>query len=308
VRYVFLLLVFSVLFYLLGCNRRINSPEEINSIDSVDVDIPVFGTDSTLDIVTWNIQNFPKLGQETVTEVAAIMKTLNADVYGIEEIEDTTSFRQLLNLLPAYGGTYSLDIYFDGSYQKTGVIYKKNVVTISDKRMLFTNDSYSFPRPPLQVYIASQSNLRSFDFTFIVLHLKASGGEDNEARRRSACEKLKNYLDIEIAGSADKDYIAVGDWNDELDDPTADNVFLAFLNDPIDYTFLTAPFASDPNNNATYIGGTKSVIDQILISAGARQQYDTGSTRVIKVDQYLASYVYEVSDHRPVGANFPVFK
>ncbi len=307
-RYVFFVLFLIVLLSSWGCNRRINSPEENNPGDSVPVNVPAFGTDSTLDLVTWNIQNFPKLGQETVDEVVAIIKTLDADVYGIEEIEDTISFRQVLDLLPAYGGTYSLDIYFDGSYQKTGVIYKKNVVSILDKKMIFTNDSYSFPRPPLQVYIESQANMKSFDFTLIVLHLKAYEGAENEARRRSACEKLKNYLDIEITNSSDKDYMVVGDWNDELDDPTTDNVFLAFLNDQVNYTFLTAILASDPLNNATYIGSQKSVIDQILISAGARQQYDNGTTQVIKLDQYISSYVYEVSDHRPVGAHFPVFK
>ncbi|UCF65447.1 MAG: hypothetical protein JSW33_06350, partial [bacterium] len=148
----------------------------------------------------------------------------------------------------------------------------------------------------------------SFDFTLIVLHLKALGGSENEARRRSACEKLKNYLDAEIAGATDMDYIVIGDWNDELNDPISQNVFQVFLNNPQNYTFLTKELANDPVNNATYIGGYQSVIDHILISEDVKQEYANGQTEVLKLDLYFSAYVYEVSDHRPVGANFMIFQ
>ncbi|MBN2365449.1 MAG: endonuclease/exonuclease/phosphatase family protein [Calditrichaeota bacterium] len=293
--------------FLLSCNKRITSTEDGRIPDSLRIDVPEFGAEETLDIVSWNIQNFPKLGTETISDVVEIIIDLNADIFGMQEIEDTISFREVLNRLPDYSGIYSLDIYSDGSYQKTGVIYKQNIISISDVKLIFTGDSYRFPRPPLQIYMSASSNLKTFDFTLIVLHLKALGGEQNEDRRRKACEKLKYYLDTEIVGSSDKDYIVVGDWNDELDDPPEDNVFQVFINDSQDYTFLSSILLENPFENATYIGNTRSIIDHILISADARQEYGNGTTAVIKLDQYFSSYVYEVSDHRPVGARFQVF-
>ncbi len=290
-----------------SCNQRINEPENQVLPDSLRIKIPVFGLNSSLEIVTWNIQNFPKLGEQTVSDVAEIIKDLDADIYGMQEIQDTLSFRRLLSLVPQYDGLYSSDIYNGGDYQKTAVVYRKNLVRLSAVEALFTGDTYSFPRPPLKVYVEAGSLSQPFDFTLIVLHLKASGGEENEARRRSACEKLKLYLDQEIASQTDKDFMVIGDWNDELTDPLADNVFQVFLNDSQNYGFLTEAFARDPSNYATYVAGFTSVIDHILISADMRQEYTNGIIQVIKADLFFSSYIYEVSDHRPVAVRFPVF-
>jgi len=226
----------------------------------------------------------------------------------MQEIADTNAFRELINSLNDYDGIYSDDVYSSGEYQKTAILYKKSLITLSQKASLFTDDSYSFPRPPLQAYITASSNQKTFDFTLIVVHLKASGGSENEARRRSACQKLKNYLDSKIAAGGDKDYIVAGDWNDILTDPPSENVFQVFLSDTLHYRFLTRELATDPLNNATYIGSSyRSVIDHILITSDVFPEYDAGTTEVIKVDRFFNKYVYEVSDHRPVGALFPVF-
>lgn len=291
-----------------GCNKRVNNGNDVTLPDSVRIEIPEFGTDYSLDLVSWNIEWFPKLSSTTVRDVAEIIKDLDADIYALQEIADTNAFRDLINSLGDYDGVYSGDVYSSGEYQKTAILYKKNLITLSGVTALFTNDSYSFPRPPLQAYVTAHSNQKTFDFTLIVVHLKASGGAENEARRRSACQKLKNYLDGKIAAGGDKDYIVAGDWNDVLTDPSPENVFQVFLNDTVHYRFLTRKLASDPLNNATYIGGTyRSIIDHILITSDVFPEYDNGTTEVIKVDRFFNKYVSEVSDHRPVGALFPVF-
>jgi exonuclease III len=301
-------ILFLVLLLILdGCNKRVNSPVDDTIPDSLRIDLPRFGSDVSFEAISWNIQNFPRLGDQTVQDVAEIVQDLDADIFGMEEIEDTSSFRNLLSMLPEYDGIYSDDIYSGGEYQKTAIIFKNEMISVSNKTMLFSDDSYSFPRPPLQVYVRAFHNQKYFDFTLIVLHLKASGGEENEARRRSACVKLKNYLDVEIANSSDKDYMVMGDWNDELNDPTADNVFQVFLNDPLNYTFLTQSLLNDPVANATYIGSFTSIIDQILISEDLQAEYLNGYLQVIKVDQVFSAYTYEVSDHRPVAVKFFVF-
>jgi exonuclease III len=307
-RIILFLLIFLLYSLFNGCNQRVNNPEETVVPDSQRINIPAFGTDSSLEVVSWNIENYPKLNEQTVFNVAEIIKDLDADIYGMQEIADTVSFQQLLGLLPNYAGTFSSDVYSSGSYQKTAVLYKKDIVQISDMKMLFTEDGYSFPRPPLQIYVTASLNQKVFDFTLITLHLKAFGGSENEARRRSACEKLKNYLDVEIANGLDKDFMVIGDWNDNLKDPLSQNVFQVFLNDSLNYTFLTSGLADDPVNNATYIGGYQSVIDHILISQDVIPDYANGKTEVLKIDLFFSAYLNEVSDHRPVAALFRVLQ
>jgi exonuclease III len=306
-KYYFGVFTLIIIVMFLGCNKRINTIDDNEISDPNRINIPPFGSDSSLELLTWNVENFPLVENKTVVNVSEIILDLDVDLIGFQEIADTNSFRELLNLIPSYEGIYSQDIYGGGDYQKTAIIYKKDVIQISQVKMLFSDDSYSFPRPPLQANIRAVRDQKIFDFTMIVLHLKAFGGIENEARRRSACQRLKNYLDIEILNSPDKDYIVVGDWNDELDDPVNENVFQIFLNDSLNYSFLTYELAKNPTSNATYIGNFKSVIDHMLISKDMQIEYDTGVTEVLKIDAFFAPYTNEVSDHRPVGAKFPVF-
>ena len=299
--------IFIIFTILTGCNKRTTNGVTITLPDSSRIQLAKFGSENTLEIVSWNIENFPKAGNQTVRDVVEIIRDLDIDIITMQEIGDTSSFRILLDSLDNYNGTYSTDTYGNW-YQKTAIVYKKDLVHISNKEMLFTNDSYFFPRPPLKVYVTAQIDNKTFDFTLIVLHLKASGGSENEARRRSAIQKLKNYLDTEISSATDKDFIVTGDWNDVLTDPPGSNVFTPFLQDSMDYQFLTAQIAQDPVNNATYIKPPYiSVIDQILISVDVLPEYDTGFTQVIKIDNSFSAYINEVSDHRPVAAVFPVF-
>ncbi len=289
-----------------GCNKRITNPPDTPPADSSRIQVPVIGTDSNLEYVSWNMENFPKLNDQTIEAAKEIMLDLNADLYAVEEIADTTGFRKLVDGLKDYNCTYSTDTY-GSSYQKTGVIYRKGMITISDKKMLFENDYSAFPRPPMQLYITATHNGKSFTFTLIVLHLKAMSGQENEARRRAACEKLKNYLDEQLQTNPDKQFIVSGDWNDILTDPASDNVFQVFLNDSLNYHFLTRNIAQNPNANATYIGSFRSVIDHILVTSAVLPEYQPNSTEVLKLDEFFNGYENEVSDHRPVAAFFPVF-
>ena len=77
-----------------------------------------------------------------------------------------------------------------------------------------------------------------FDFHIIIFHLKAGSDEDSRLRREAAIVMLKDYLDTNVPISGDPDWIVLGDWNDELDDPVSENVFTPFLDDSANYTFL----------------------------------------------------------------------
>jgi hypothetical protein len=44
-----------------------------------------FGTDSTLEVVTWNVENFPLNGNTTRDSVALIITSLDADIYACKK-------------------------------------------------------------------------------------------------------------------------------------------------------------------------------------------------------------------------------
>ena len=52
-----------------------------NIVSTQNLDDLYFGTDSTFDVVSWNIEWFPKNGSITANYVETILTNLNADVY-----------------------------------------------------------------------------------------------------------------------------------------------------------------------------------------------------------------------------------
>ena len=60
--------------------------------------IPNFGSDSTLSIITWNVEWFPK-NIYTINSMAEIIVELNVDIFGFQEITSSPDFNQLINII-----------------------------------------------------------------------------------------------------------------------------------------------------------------------------------------------------------------
>lgn len=290
---------------LISCNKQVSDAVE----DLPKINIPKYGEDNTLEIASWNIEQFPKHGQ-TVSDVKNIILDLDIDLYAVEEINDVASFRNLLDSLNATtgGDFYGGRLNEQSSNLKTGIIFKKTIVEVIDSTYLFVNDNDFAGRPPYALYLRANRNNQVFDFTLIVVHLKAFDDSASQARRRSAIEKLETYIQTRLQETgSDPDYIIAGDWNDLLDDPAQDNVFLPFLNDTANYRFLTEPFAGS-NTEYTYIAGSfRSLIDHIMITTSVENAYPGITAKILKVDETFTLYLSEVSDHRPVASKIPVF-
>ena len=56
-----------------------------------------FGTDETFEVMTWNIEWFPKNDQITVDYVTQIIQALDIDLLAIQEVDNTAMFDQMLN-------------------------------------------------------------------------------------------------------------------------------------------------------------------------------------------------------------------
>jgi len=56
------------------------------SLQSQDLDELYFGTDETFEVMTWNIEWFPKNNQITVDYVTQIIQELDVDILAIQEL------------------------------------------------------------------------------------------------------------------------------------------------------------------------------------------------------------------------------
>ncbi|MEN8223258.1 MAG: endonuclease/exonuclease/phosphatase family protein [Acidobacteriota bacterium] len=292
-----------VLFFLIlihGCKTN----AEVEDIDDPVHSLEKVGKDDTLELVTWNMHNFPDNGSKSIDSYKLIIENLDVDLYAVQEIADTWSFDNLMVSLAEYDGVYSDDTY-GTSYQKTGIIYKKDMITVLSRDQIYEERDYEFPRPPFVLKLRVSRNGYSNEFYLIVVHLKAYQGEEELDRRRGAVRLLKEFMDSEILSNEEKDYIIAGDWNDELIDPESENCFTLLMNDPDSYKFLTLEIAEDPVYSSYPSWG--SLIDHILISGALFDEYNGGSTTTLLIDNRISGYFDNVSDHRPVISFFPVF-
>ncbi len=296
---IFLLLI-SLLLLSSGCK----TPAEIDNEDEITHSLEKVGVEDSFELVTWNMHNFPDNGNKSVESYKLIIENLDVDLYAVQEIADTWFFDNLINDLSEYDGLYSDDTY-GTSYQKTGIIYRKNMITVLSKDQIYEERAYEFPRPPLIVKLRLVKGEFSNEFYLIVIHLKAFQGAEELDRRRGAVRLLKEYMDSRIKVDDEKDYIIAGDWNDELTDGLSENCFTLLLNDPESYKFLTLEIADDPIYSSYPSWG--SLIDHILISRSLFDDYTGGTTTTLLIDSRISDYFENISDHLPVISFFPVF-
>jgi endonuclease/exonuclease/phosphatase family metal-dependent hydrolase len=266
-----------------------------------------FGTDSTFEVVSWNIEWFPKNGQVTADSVKTILQSLAADVYALQEIDDTTLLKQVVSTIPGYACHFKSSYYGGLAY-----VYNTNTVQVNAKYEIYTSQPYwnAFPRSPQVLELTFNNE----DYVIIDNHLKCCGDgvldlndtSDEENRRLRAVNLLKTYIDSIF--SNDK-VIVVGDWNDILTDPAPNNVFNSFLNDS-DYLFVDFPIALGSSANFSF-PTWPSHLDHILISDELFADFSKPNSELscIRIDDYMSSwsaYDYNISDHRPVGLKLEV--
>lgn len=264
------------------------------------------GTEDTFEIATWNVEWFPKHGQSTIDTLAMLIEDLEIDLLALQEISDTSAFRDLLSQLPGWDGFFSPDITSPSSYQKTAIIYRTDQVSVLSWEPLFWNESYAFPRPPIRVTIQANLPTGVFNFYLIVMHLKAFDDSEGRARRFAAMEMLKEYLDVIVPFLPDHDWMVVGDYNDEADDPQNTNIFWDFFQDSANYKLLTEPLVGDPYW-ASY-PSYNSLIDHMMVTTDCLDEYgNSGLIQTLRIDDEYSNYSYRISDHRPVMAMYTDF-
>lgn len=263
-----------------------------------------FGTDDTLEIVTWNIEQFPKNGSITINYVSDIIEALDADIIAIQEVDDQSTFNAMVGDLTEYNG-YLESTWFAG----LAYIYKSDTVEINSLYEIFTDSQYwnYFPRSPMVMDL----NYQGERYIVINNHLKCCGDgildipndSDEETRRYYANAFLREYVNIYFEN---ENVIILGDLNDNLLDASANNVFQPFLNDNDNYLFVDYDIASGNASDWSF-PSWPSHLDHIIITNELFDDFTNSASEIqtIKLEDYIAggwpAYDQNISDHRPVA-------
>lgn len=266
------------------------------------------GTDSTLEVATWNIENFPKAGATTIERVRQVVEALAVDIIAVQEISTDAgggpAFDAVVAALDGWGGARATS----DSYQNLGFIYRETGgLQVTATYEIFAAGDYSreFPRAPFVL----EATWNGASVLVVCNHLKAGGNGvlapddawDEETRRRDACLLLEEFVEIQFP--AHRVFI-VGDLNDELTDLPPNNVFQNFLDDPAGWRFADLAIAQGPSDGWSY-PGWPSHLDHVLITSElfAALESPGAVTVVAPLAAALGSFSKfdtEVSDHLPV--------
>ena len=287
------IIILCLLMFIFSCAKNITIDDD-SSLG--------FGADETLDIITWNIENFPKQDNITINYLVELIDSLDVDIIALQEIKSEPDFNNLVDKLDGWEGYRANSAYYniDLAY-----LYKSNLIIKNINEIEELND-YNLARIPLllEVYFGGQS------VYIINNHYKCCGNgtieniySDEEYRRQQACFLTKNYIDSNLD---DQNVILLGDFNDELMDPDSLNVFDIFIKDDENYQFVDMGIAFGSSTNWSY-PGFPSHLDHILITNELFDEFDNtlSTVQIIHVEDYFEGgwneYVNFISDHRPVG-------
>ena len=277
--------------------------------------VPPHGTDSTLDIASWNIEWFgdrahdpsnDRLQRENARDV--ILGT-DADIWGVAEIVDVSEWKRLKESLPEYDGFIASEgpVSSRGSFyrpreQKVGVLFKRSVARLLDAKVILTQNDNDFAgRPPLQVRLRVTVGGQSGELVLIVLHMKATPDEGSWMRRARAATALKRYVDDNWSTAR---VLVVGDWNDDVDRSLTrgkPSPYALFSADAAHYRFLTAPLSA---RGISSTASHQEMIDHHLASRALAQMEVANSAEVYRVDQFVQNFRRTTSDHFPVISHF----
>ena len=261
--------------------------------------LPDLNLEDGIEVVTWNIEQFPKLGQRTIDSVANIITSLNADIYCLQEISNLSMFLVLVEILDGYSYVAS-----DATeYLNLVVLYKEDQFVVRNQSNLFTDYMYEFAyRPPLRLEMTFLGQ-NAIDFTLINMHLKCCDSGNGFDRRKASSVILYDYLNLSVEAGV-INHIVVGDWNDGLSDMYSENSFNIFLDDTDNYKYVNYDYANSGYNTAVSYPSYPSFIDHIMISKDLFEEADNGDIQTMRLGDYISGYDQIISDHRPVVWRF----
>ncbi len=285
---------------------------------------------TTLDVVSWNIEwfGYPSSGPANddlqEANVKKVMRYLNADLYGLVEVVDTTRFRRLVDSLGNTEYGYFISPFCSNnttgtgngwlSGQKLGFIYRKSIFSNIRTRGLMRTSSSAYTnwasgRFPYMFTATATINSVSKDINFIVIHGKAGSTSTDFDRRKAGAQELKDTLDAQFSNTLN---ILIGDYNDALHTTISSGSgtqssyqpIVADSTDADHYKSITLPLGVAGQSSMINF---PNVIDNHVISNELTPFYVLNSAKVrTDVTNAVSDYVtaHNTSDHYPVFSQY----
>lgn len=305
----------SIIILLSGCN--VDNGTNSND-DPVLSEITPIGALDMIEIVTWNIEQFPKTSL-TDDYIIQIINGLEADVYLVQEIQNGDTLAIVMDELD----NYDYFLLTNSTGLKLGIIYNNNFIKLKSTTAILADSAYYFAsRPPLLAKIEWKQSGVVKELSLINVHYKCcgtgtiefeqneDGSWDEEYRRLRTSQLLHDYI---ITNLSDENVIVAGDWNDAIQEPEETNVFQVFIDDSTNFKFADMDIANGKQDNWSWQGWSSSYpaihFDHILINKNMFDEYQNDSdVSTIKLEKYFengsSEYDNYVSDHRPVFIKF----
>ncbi len=258
----------------------------------------------TVTLATFNIawlgdgeNDREKRSESDYERIAIIIKEMNADVIGLQEIENEKALRKVMKYL----NDYQCFVGITARGQNVALLYKNDVKVTNVNEYMPVAIQKGRNRPGLVAHCKKGN----FDWAMMVVHLKSTSRYDStddlrqqsrETRRLQATVMTK-WIDS-VSQTDEKDIVIVGDFNDfplRKKEPT----LTALLeNQSIDFLTKERKSCKDEKMYA---------IDHIVVSKSARKRFITGSDGMVN---FYASEKKEIaqkiSDHCPVVSTFEI--
>ena len=250
----------------------------------------------TLDILTWNIEHYPK-NDLTNYYLVELIDSLDVDIIALQEIENSNSLNELANGLPSWEAIIGPSHYG-----------QRNAYLINTESINYTNDYEiltDIPNEPFTKFpFILEFTFSDTEFIIINNHFKCCGDgtiddsnyNDEEYRRLYAIQLIKDYLD---KNHHSDNVIVLGDLNDELIDN--ENVFELIIDDYENYLFTDYEIALGSEEFWSF-PSWPSHLDHIWITNELFSNHVNTETILIEnyLENGLSAYEQYISDHRPV--------
>lgn len=224
--------------------------------------------------------------------MAKVVNELNADIIGVQEVENDKAMNSLMKFLPDYD--FVLD--HNGHEQNVGFIFRRGLSVKSIGTYFPIAIDTSRNRPGYVVYVRKGN----FDSYIMTVHLKSTSQYDDTEEKRQASKEMRTkqseimsvWADSILANTGERNVIIVGDFNDfplRWEKPTLTAI----------YKNPNMKFLTDSTKSCKFTN--KFGIDQIVVSKETLRRYKQQG--VFVYDTYSAlgkEKAGRISDHCPL--------
>lgn len=267
--------------------------------------------------------------------IANMLRNANLDLIGIQEVGvndgGETQIDRIIELMSNGGNEYYWYILPQTGDERTAFIYRDPIIVHDEIYWLDDDKDPSNPGAGGKKYfrIPAAVEFQAGNFDFLVVNVHFAWGNLN--RRKSEVKALKKYL--RAHDPYEDDYIIIGDMNryGKYNKGSTGKAFDELLkgNWKRRYRFPLLEAITEPDNMKVYqaatdaqsttIAKSKNLYDQIIITAGAYNEFEADSP-VLGTNVGIVAFdmesrfnglghnaiKYRVSDHRPIWARFRI--